>query len=791
MKTIINWSKTRTTSSSSPTIKFIWLIALFTLQAAMLFARQGIVTGVVTDSDTGESIPFVHIALLNLSETELLAGTVSDIDGMFALRVSDGGTGILRFSAIGYETRQMEIGADPGSELDLGEIALSFATIMHDGITVVGEVTARSAPGQTSFYVNENMITASASGTDLLKLIPGVEVDIMQNISLEGSRSILIFVDGKERDRGYLSQLHPSQIDRVDLLTLPPANFDAAITGAINIVLKQKPDNHFSGHIHLDLPATQSEKYLFPATSIHYGIGRMNLFASYNGEFSYFDVTETSRRTTPVSVWESSQNVRQQYWSHRFNYGLDLDLGSRHELGFYGWLNPYSQENSGTAQLAITGGNPESWSADKQDEDRNFSAFYSAAWAFTPGRDNGSRLSVDAAYQTLDAENIITFTNPQDGHFLQNRMKPMQETLRIRADYRQPLSEHVLLETGFHGGNLSLRDRAAGDFRYRHQTLAGYGSVNARFSQVDITGGIRAERISYGLQTGIENSLTALFPNVSLAYRFPESGQTLRLTYRRSAQYPHLYQLSPVQTADDPWSKRSGNPGLDPAFRQQMNLEYSALFGSSFVSANLFYTHVSRAIHTLAAISPEGIYESYWMNMGDLQQAGIRFSGSLNLGDRTGFQPYVSLYGVETAPNGIAKEHGLTGRRTFAYETGLSAYTGFGKGFTAAAQFQYTSAEAEIQRSLFSGALYFVSLEKSFGPDLKVGIVSALPLAKSFTYDGHTIEAPDFESRSEGIIRTSAVPFWFNLSYRFSRGTGSEKSGRTDAIAPQAPRKGF
>ncbi|TVQ03988.1 MAG: hypothetical protein EA359_07995 [Balneolaceae bacterium] len=783
MKTII---------STSLAIKFFLLFAIITLQAVHLFARQaGDITGIVTDSETKESVPFAHIALLDATGSGFLAGTVSDIDGIFTLNYSEGGTVILRISAIGYETWQIEKVLESGLSINLGEIPLTFATITHEGITVVGEVTARTEAGRTSYYVNENMVAVSSAGTDILKMIPGVEVDIMQNISLEGSRSILIFVDGKERDRSYLNQLHPSQISRVDILNMPPASFDAGITGAINIVLNQKPENHLSGHVNLDVPAIQSEKYLFPAYSIHYGTGRINFFTSYNGEFSYFDVMENSRRTTPISVWESRQNVRQQYWSHKFHYGMDVDLGKRHEFGFYGWLNPYSQENSGTAELIVTGENRENWLADKKDEDSNLGAFYALSYNFTPESNNGSHLRVDAAYQTLEASNTITYTGLQDVLLYKNRVEPVQQTFRFRADLNQPVTDNVSIETGFHLTSLSLRDRAVDEYRYNHGSLAGYGSLSARFKQFEFTGGMRVERIVYGLNSNPENKLMALFPNASIKYQFPGTGQNIRLSYRRSAQYPHLYQLSPVVTADDPYSNRSGNPALDPAVRGQVNLEYSVLFGSSFITANLFYTQHSRAIHTLNTISPDGIYESIWLNMGDVRQAGIRFSGSLNLGDRTGIQPYLSLYDVQTSPNSVAKEHGLTGQRSYAYETGLSAFAGFGSGFMASVLFQYASPAAEIQRSLFSDALYFVSLEKSFGPDLKAGIVSALPFAKSFTYGGHKIEGIDFESRSEGIIRTSAVPFWFTLNYRFSRGNAKERSMNVDVIAPDVPRRGL
>ena len=773
-------------------ISTAFFLIFLIIQAPFLQAQQDIIiTGVVTDSDENAPLPFAHVALLDSTETSLLAGTVSDIDGIFSLSFTESGNFTLRISAIGYESYYREIDADVGSRVDLGEIPLSFALIMHESIMVVGEVTARSAADRTSYYVNENMVNASASGTDLLKLIPGVEVDIMQNISLDGSQNITIFVDGKERDRSYLSQLHSSQIDRVDILNMPPASFDASVTGALNIVLNKQPEYSLSGHLTVDVPTTQSEKYLFPAYSIHYGRGGLNLFTSYNGEFSYFDVVEKSERSAFDTHWSSVQNVRQQYWSHKFHYGLDYDVNSSHEIGFYGWFNPYSQENSGTAEAIMYGEQSSFWSSDKIDDDSKRSEFYSVFYNYQPDGQSGRKLSFDAARQTLNATNSVTYINHQAGDIIQNLMKPSQQIHRLRVDYRQPMTDRLVLEGGLQARTIRLTDEEISDFEYRDENVAGYGSFTYNSSQIDLQGGFRVESASYGLESAEQNRYVALFPNASIRYRIPESSQSVRLSYRRSVQYPHLYQLNPSRSIDDPYSSRSGNPNLHPSFRNNLNLEYSLLFGNSYLAAGLFYSNQNDAIQTLAKIRPDGVYKLNWHNLGDVEQKGIRLSGSINLGSSTGFQPYLSFFEVQTSPNGLAGINGINANRTLAYETGFSAFTGFGNGFTASARFQYSSPRSEIQRSVFSGALYFISVEKSFGSSLKAGVVTGLPFSRSFTYDGNKINAPDFQSRSEGIINMSAVPFWFKVNYQFSKGAGKSRGGRDDSIAPRIPRKGF
>ncbi len=92
--------------------------------------------------------------------------------------------------------------------MDAGTILLQDTAIMIKETVVVGErVKAKSETDKTTFFMTKKMLDASSTGTDVLKLIPGVQIDLMQNISLEGSRNIQIFVDGKERDGSFISQI--------------------------------------------------------------------------------------------------------------------------------------------------------------------------------------------------------------------------------------------------------------------------------------------------------------------------------------------------------------------------------------------------------------------------------------------------------------------------------------------------------------------------------------------------------------------------------------------------------
>jgi hypothetical protein len=109
----------------------------------------------------------------------------------------------------------------------------------------------------------------------------------------------------------------------------------------------------------------------------------------------------------------------------------------------------------------------------------------------------------------------------------------------------------------------------------------------------------------------------------------------------------------------------------------------------------------------------------------------------------------------------------------------------------ASLQFQYTSPKIDIQSLLFSDALYFISVEKSFSQKFKIGVTTALPFTKSFTYEGTEIKGMNFYSRSEGDVRLSSVPVWLKFTYQFNSGKSVHKLNRTSEDVDNMPKKGF
>jgi hypothetical protein len=771
--------------------KLLGLVCI--LCPSLVSAQPGFtISGNIISAENGEAVAFANVALFDSTHTHILNGAAGNETGTFILDGVNPGTYQMQVSALGFESQTQKV--KMSRNLNLGSIPLPETNLQLKNVDVVAQrIKAKSAPDKTTFFVNSKMHESSNTGTDVLKLVPGVQVDLQQNISLEGSQNIIVLVNGKERDRSILSQLPASKIDKVEVISSPPAKYDADITGVINVVLSREENSGIDGHVYIEIPTSGSEIFLAPAYSLNYGFGNFNLFTSYNGDLHYFNITESYQRkvsgNSSVNEIISNQNLRQKTWSHRFHYGFDWFINERNQLNFYGFYNPFSQELDGDVELTATGPEAKNWLAQKEDDDTNYSGLWSLWYKHIIDKTTGHELTVEMSRQTLKAENITRLSDPETGFFQENNMQPDNRYLYGKVDYTLPVSEKITVNSGLQTRIQRLRDKDSETFQFDETVFAGYGTFSYKTSRLETTLGIRVENQTKIVQDESTSKDFYFLPVASAIYSLNDR-QTLKLNYRRSLFSPGFYQLNPYTSMDDPFTLSSGNANLQTEIHNQIYAEYSHRFENHFVSARAFFQQTSDAIRNLMLVNENGLFEIQKHNLGEIRHAGIQLSAALGFG-KAGIHPYLKIFDVFSRPNQLASHNGIEPKHQLTLESGLSAFATLGKGFTASVNFQYTSPVNQIQGNTFSDALYFVSLEKSISKNLKAGIVSGLPLANTFTYQGSEVTGPDFYHYSKGEIQLSSVPLWFKISYRFSSGKNVQKIERTSEVPVQEKRKGF
>ena len=177
-------------------IKKIALL-LFAVLQSMIAAAQGNVTGKVIDGTTKEGIIQGTVALLK-SDSSYINGTTTAVDGSFTLKVTKAGKYIIKVSYIGYEPYTKTVTMEK-SNIPLGTITLRQNSVLLKGAEVTGQAKKVIVKEDTFVYNASAYRTPEGSAVEeLVKRIPGAEVDDNGNVKINGKEVKKIYVQGKE-----------------------------------------------------------------------------------------------------------------------------------------------------------------------------------------------------------------------------------------------------------------------------------------------------------------------------------------------------------------------------------------------------------------------------------------------------------------------------------------------------------------------------------------------------------------------------------------------------------------
>jgi hypothetical protein len=724
-----------------------------------------------------DRLPVVYstVALFSTADSTLVTGTSTDSTGRFEFITDLQGACFLRISFVGYEISTTHINIQSQGTLETGKIILHEKTFEITEAKVFGErIKARQELDKTTYFVNKQMQKASSTAVDMVKFIPGVQVDLFQNVLLEGNSNILILINGVERENGFLQQLSSNRIDRVEVNNQPGSKYPGEIAGVINIILKPENNQGISGHVSADMPINFDEVYTFPSYSFNLTRNKMNLFTSYNGELSYFNIEAENTRNIFAGPFESRINrmqyLRQKNWSHKFHYGFDYQPNNKNVMNIYGFINPTSYEFDGTVHInKITRDSvAENWEAEKEDTDLNLSWFNSLYFQHTFEKE-GSELVIELNQYKFKGHRQSSLTPGNAEAPLVSISNPGQRLYTGKVDVVIPVNSSLKIESGVRTSFSLFSDSEWNSFRYTERISAAYASIRYQGARFRFSSGLRMEHARLKLEESIDNHSVTLLPNLTAQYDLPKQ-QRLKLTYRKSIIRPRMYQLNPNISYTDPFTIYHGNPNLTAAIHTDIVLDYSLNFKKNFISAGGFYEHTDHSIENLTVLTQSGMFENSSENLGAINRIGINLKGSIKLLKNILVNPSLKLYNFSTQGNTTAVENHIRNKRQMAIESGLSVAAMFKYDITVASILNYYSAKASIQGYRFEDLLYFISVEKSFKDKFKVGITFALPFMGEFTYQGYNTEGFQFSEYAEDNLQLSLIPVWLKFTYNFSSG---------------------
>ena len=179
-------------------MKRFLLFALVTLTTTMTALAQRTINGTVIEQDSREAVIQATVALLKTDST-LVTNAVTNVDGQFKMTAPKDGSYIVRVTYVGFKTYTKAVSVSGGKGVSLGTIALAPDAIMLKGVTATAHLAKVQSKGDTLVYNADAYRTPEGSVVEeLVKRLPGAEVDDNGNIKINGKTVTKIKVDNKE-----------------------------------------------------------------------------------------------------------------------------------------------------------------------------------------------------------------------------------------------------------------------------------------------------------------------------------------------------------------------------------------------------------------------------------------------------------------------------------------------------------------------------------------------------------------------------------------------------------------
>ena len=175
------------------------LLMLMTASAFAQSGSRGRVSGKVIDADDKLPVMEATVQVLSLPDSTMVTGQSTNLDGRFSIHVRPGNY-VLRVSFIGYTSVEKKISiTNAKPNLNVGTVEMSIDAVMLDAATVVAQAPEVTAKADTLIYnTSAYRVPEGSALEELVKKLPGAEVDESGKITINGKEITKIMIDGKE-----------------------------------------------------------------------------------------------------------------------------------------------------------------------------------------------------------------------------------------------------------------------------------------------------------------------------------------------------------------------------------------------------------------------------------------------------------------------------------------------------------------------------------------------------------------------------------------------------------------
>jgi hypothetical protein len=652
-KTIINQKM-----KSSITILLLLLVSLSAT------AQSSVLTGRVKDAANG-AIPFADVSLLAAADST--RAHVADENGYFELKGFKNGNYTLKISALGFKDYTKAISLNGNT--DLGDITLEESSQLLQEVTINAKrPIVRRKIDRLEFDV-ENSTLSSENGWEIIKKTPGI-TSAGNGLSIRGSSNILVLINEKriymsgQELQQFLENTPGDNIKSIEVITNPPAKYEAQGTSVINIKMKKNFMKGYKGSVSAAyVQSTYPKGVAF--TSQNYKSDKFSVYGSYmHGTGTYLELSDGRREYRNdagelQSTWFGHNDAKfqaTQQNSYNFNMQFEPDSLNTFNVGANGFFSLKSTaeidhinkiyDGSGNLDSLYTSRNRRSYPY----KTNTINGFYEHK--FTDK--TNINISGDYSwYQNNEGQDITAdFSLPGASPYRRERINSDDSRdfslLSLQADfvtrrdssgfdagirYSRVTADTKLIFKNSDGGDLEFNPGLSNDFLYDENIFAAYTGYDMELGKWSLKAGLRGEYTSLKGDLVTTNEVNTqeyfkLFPAAYALYKANDN-HSMGFSYGKRIVRPQYDWLSPFRAYSNPYVYNTGDPRLQPTIAHNFSLLYTLKQKFNF---DLYYRHeVDPALQVQYQDYATTTLIRKYTNIEDNNSIGLDFNTNLQL----------------------------------------------------------------------------------------------------------------------------------------------------------------
>jgi hypothetical protein len=589
---------------------------LFFLSTAVNVLAQSKISGQVIDGN-GQPVHNANVLLLNPKDSSLVKGFVTAQNGRYSFDKIQAGDYLITSTYAGYKqvyTPKIRIG-NAGNEINIATIKLADKEVQLSEVTVSAKKPLyEQKMDRMVINVASSISSSGSTALDILARSPGVIVDYQNNsISINGKDGIVVMINGRISRMPIsalvqmLAGMASSNIEKIELITTPPANFDAeGNAGYINIVLKTNTQYGTNGSY--SFMGGYGKDYLTSGSvNFNHRKVKWNLYGDASASITNVKQRmDFYRRVSNIDdITESNIAVRRDAKISNVNGRLGLDyyatkktvFGMLFTANYSKWY--VASNNHSNISLnqkldtVIHIQNTESHPLQNYTANMNMQHNINADDKITINLDH--IYTVDKNPTDYVNDYFDGFDNPlYTTKIKSNKYTPLKFWVGA-ADYTRKWSNKVNMEAGIKAtyskftndvrventiGNNWVKDESlTAIFDLKEDISAAYATFSMQFSEKSSAKlGVRYEYTNSNLNSATQKDIVDrhygnLFPSVFFSQKLNENN-SMNFSYSRRITRPSFWNLAPFVLFVDPNTFFSGNPALQPSISDALKGDY-------------------------------------------------------------------------------------------------------------------------------------------------------------------------------------------------------------------------